>query len=325
MNEFRSTASVETLKVRASLLRQTRQFFDVREFVEVQTPLLSADTVVDRHLDPVSVLLPNDALDQTTGRWMWLQTSPEFAMKRLVACGMDAIYQITPAFRIGECGRQHNPEFMMLEWYRRGDSMSEGIELLADFAAELLDRPQATAITIQKAFEIHAGVNPLRLSASELLEVCETQHVEVPVSMDRHDWDLLFELLFTALVQPKLGHGTPAIIYDYPASHAALARIRADEPNVAERFELFVDGVELANGYHELLDANELLQRNHAVNQQRRADGKVELPVDSRLLDAMRDGLPPCVGVALGFDRLVMLATGSATIREVISFPTDLA
>ena len=325
MSDFRSTAVVEVLKSRAELLRRTRAFFDNRQFVEVQTPLLSADTVVDRHLDPISVLLPNDPLELTTGRLMWLQTSPEFAMKRLLASGMEAIYQITPAFRIGESGDQHNPEFTMLEWYRCDDSMEAGIELLSSLVAEMLHVPKAHIITVSGAFEAHAGFSPFQLSAAGLYQQCAAAQVDVPKSLDLEDWDSLFDLLFTALVQPKLGHGTPVIIHDYPASQAALARIRLEVPRVAERFEMFVDGVELANGYCELLDADELWGRNRVVNQQRKADGKRALPIESRLLGAMREGLPPCVGVALGFDRLVMLATGAKTIRDVISFPTDRA
>ncbi len=318
--DFRSTASPETLKARASLLRQTRAFFDSRSFVEVQTPLLSTDTVVDRHLDPVPVLLPSDPTDLQSGRNMFLQTSPEFLMKRLLASGMSAIYQITPAFRIGESGTQHNPEFTMLEWYRCGDDMHAGMSLLSEFASELLNKPQAKTQTYSHAFVEHAGFEPLNQSAEQLRERCVKAKLSFPTSLATEDWDSWTEVLFSNLVQTNLGQEQPTIIYDYPASQSALAQVRG---NVAERFELFVDGIELANGYHELLDANELRQRNKKVNEQRIADGKHPLPEESRLAKAMEHGLPACSGVAVGFDRLLMLRTGKSSIDEVVSFTID--
>lgn len=331
-SNWRATASVETLQLRAKLLRRTRSFFDDRGFFEVQTPLLSADTVVDRHLDPVPVRLPSNPYDLSSGRPMWLQTSPEFAMKRLVASGADAIYQITPAFRIGETGKQHNPEFTMLEWYREGDDLSAGMNLLADFVAELLNCETAEIKTIRRVCEEYVGADLLSLSADELAALAKNKRISIPSSVDPGDWDTWFDLLFSELVQPRLGQQLPVIVHDYPASQAALAKVRRfeNEPPVAERFELFYHGVELANGYNELLDADELTRRNQKVNQQRQADGKPILPESSQLLEAMhvdssQSGLPPCAGVALGFDRLVMLASGATDIREVIAFPTDRA
>ena len=323
-SDFLPTANIETINARAALLRRTRAFFDEREFTEVQTPLLSADTVVDRHLDPVPVLLPTDPFDLKSGREMWLQSSPEFAMKRLLAAGMEAIYQITPAFRIGESGTWHNPEFTMLEWYRVGDTYESGMDLLSDVAIELLGAKQTTGISIESAFKEFAGFNPFGLEATELKQLCQKHSISSPTSIESDDWDAWFDLLFTELVQPNLGMDDPVIVFDYPASQAALAKIRADG-EVAERFELFWKGVELANGYHELLDAEELLHRNESVNRQRVADGKQELPLDSLLLDAMRSGLPACVGVAMGIDRVLMLLTGVKTIADVIAFPVDRA
>jgi len=323
-DHWKSTASIETLRLRADLLRRTRAFFDERGFFEVQTPLLSADTVVDRHLDPVPVVLPADPRELQTGRTMWLQTSPEFAMKRLVAAGADAIYQITPAFRIGESGEQHNPEFTMLEWYRVGDDMNAGITLLSEVVAELLSCPKAEVTSISEICKRTIGVDLLSSSAKEMAQLSEQRSLAVP-SIDADDWDTWFDVLFSTLVQPTLGTDAPVIVHDYPASQAALARVRNGTPPVAERFELFFRGVELANGYHELLDADELLQRNRKVNEQRLADGKDSLPESSRLLDAMQSGIQACAGVALGFDRLVMLAVGAESISEVIPFPIDRA
>lgn len=325
MDDFRATADINVLKIRASLLQQTRRFFDSRGLIEVQTPVLSSDTVVDRHIDPVPVLMPSDPFDLATGREMWLQTSPEFGMKRLLASGAEAIYQIGPVFRVGESGSEHNPEFTMLEWYRCGDSMAEGIELLSAYVAELLECPPATVLTIQAAFESLAGFDPFGRSASDLRRKCQERNVSVPSSINEDDWDTWFDLLFSTLVQPNLGEDAPTIIHDYPASQAALAKVRRGDPDVAERFELFVGGVELANGYHELLAADELVRRNQAVNQQRTNDGKLALPVESRLLDAMRSGLPACTGVAVGFDRLCMLSVGAETLDQVMPFPISRA
>jgi lysyl-tRNA synthetase class 2 len=325
MREFQSSTSLEVLQTRAGLLQRARTYFDSHGFMEVQTPVLSADTVVDRHLDPISVTVPRDPCRPSVGPLMFLQTSPEFALKRLLASGAKAIYEITPAFRVGELGRLHNPEFTMLEWYRCGDSMTEAITFLSDLIVKLLDRQTATAHSVSEAFAIHAEFDPLTTRAADILARCHAAHVAVPESMDDRDWDACFDLAFTELVQPKLGWSAPDIIYDYPASQAALARIRNSAPPVAERFELFVDGVELANGYHELLDADEFERRNEQANQQRVAAGKPALPVRSRLLSAMRSGLPQCSGVALGFDRLVMLAVGADRISDVLCFPFDRA
>lgn len=324
MTVHRPSASLETLRARARLLREARGFFDERGFFEVQTPLLSADTVVDRHLDPVPVFLP-DGANSDTGLDLWLQTSPEFSMKRLVAAGAEAIYQITPAFRVGESGLQHNPEFTMLEWYRQGDSLADGIALLADVARSLLKLKDVQVSTLRDSFQEHTGLDFFACSSADLRDQCDARGIRFPSSMDASDWDGWFDLLFSELVQPKLGRDGARIVHGYPASQAALARIREGDPPVAERFELFVQGIELANGYHELLDAEELSRRNEVVNQQRIDDGKHPLPTQSHLLQTMREGFPACTGVALGFDRLVMLATESRSIRDVIAFPIDRA
>ena len=323
--DFRCTASPETLVRRAEMLRRARSFFDARGFVEVQTPLLSADTVVDRHLDPIPVLVPDDPRDLQSGRAMYLQTSPEFLMKRLLASGMKAIYQISPAFRIGERGTQHNPEFTMLEWYRCGDDMHAGMQLLSEFAMHILNRPAANIQTMRSAFRQFAGFDPYLESAEQLMERCRCEQTPWPDSIPSDDWDSWFEILFATRVQPQLGHSEPHIIHDYPSSQAALARIRPGDPAVAERFELFIGGVELANGYHELLDSDELLRRNKSVNQQRHLDGKPELPNQSRLLRAMESGIPDCCGVAVGLDRCLLVTTENAAIDQVISFPIDRA
>jgi lysyl-tRNA synthetase class 2 len=224
-------------------------------------------------------------------------------MKRLLAAGATAIFQVTKAFRGGEAGRLHNPEFTIVEWYRAGDDYAAGMQLLSDLSATVLGRGPAERLTYREAFDRFAAIDPLDGTRT---------HLEL-------------DLLLTERVEPHLGRDRPTILCDYPADQAALARLRPGDPPVAERFELYVDGIELANGYHELLDPAVLRERNRTNNKLRAADGKYTLPDESRLLAAMDHGLPACSGCALGFDRLVMVATGARSIQEVLAFPIDRA
>ncbi len=330
-DDFGPTASWAILRQRAELLDQLRGFFNRRSFLEVETPVLSRDTVIDRHLDPIAVFLPDDGsnADAASGRHMWLQTSPEFCMKRLLASGAPSIYQVSHAFRAGERGALHNPEFTMVEWYRVGHDMQEAIELLSELVSTMLGRGAAEPVSYQEAFQDALEIDPLTAAIDQLLAIANQRELSYPSSWAIDDRNVWLDLLFTHCVQPYLGITAPTILYDYPASQAALAVVRdqqgPQQQPVAERFELFVDGLELANGYHELRDPLELAQRNEETNRQRKQDGKPELPEESRLAGAMRQGLPSCAGVALGFDRLVMVATGADHIEQVIPFPIDRA
>lgn len=339
-DDFRPTASWRNLRLRAALLRKVREFFDGHGFLEVETPILSADTVVDRHLDPFKVvaegegdspILPAAKSGQSPQQRLWLQTSPEFCMKRLLAAGVNqadaagAVYQITRAFRRDEFGPLHNPEFTIVEWYRTGDDMAAGMQLTAELCEATLQRGPAQQISYRAAFQQHAGLDPHTADVSTLAAKAKEFNIQPPAGISADDRDGWLDLLLVERVQPHLGVERPVLLFDYPATQAALARISADDPPVAQRFELYVDGIELANGYRELLDADELLRRNRQVNAQRLADGKPTLPEQSRLLAAMQSGLPPAVGVALGFDRLVMLAAGAKHLAEVIAFPLDRA
>lgn len=317
-SDFAPTASWKNLRLRGELLKRLRNFFDDRGFLEVETPLLSADVVVDRYLDPLPVDVPG------TKDRMWLQTSPEAGMKRLLASGGEAIYQVTRAFRSGERGRLHNVEFTIAEWYRVGDDYQQAMQLLAELAEELLQLGAVERLSYRDAFEQHVGLNPFAAETAEFAEAAKQHNIAVPngIGDDRDDW---LNLLLAECVEPHLGSPQPTILYDYPATQAALARVRDDEVPVAERFELYVKGIELANGYHELLDADELRRRNTKANAQRAAEGKQTLPEESRLLHAMQSGLPPCSGVALGFDRLVMIAAGAESLAEVMPFTIDRA
>ncbi|NOY29047.1 MAG: EF-P lysine aminoacylase GenX [Planctomycetes bacterium] len=296
------------LERRSELLSALRQFFLDRDFLEVETPLLSSEVIPEQHIEPVVVA------DK-----QFLQASPELHMKRLVAAGMKAIYQVTRSFRGHEQGRLHNPEFTIVEWYRTGDDMQAGIALLDELCQTLLETPPATRTSYGEAFEQHVGLCPHTSTSAELWERARALAINVPDAMPRDDCDEWLNLLLAIQVEPKLGAAGPEILYDYPASQAALAKLvqREDGKRVAARFELYWRGIELANGYDELADAAELRSRLEAVNRSRQADGKAILPLPESLLAAMKTGLPDCSGCALGFDRLVMLALNAESIAEV--------
>ncbi len=323
-----------------------RTFFAERDVLEVETPLLAAATVTDPHLCSL-VTRYGAAAAGGAGRRLYLQTSPEFAMKRLLAAGSGAVYQLGRAFRDGEAGRRHNPEFTLLEWYRPGFDhhrlMDEVEELLAATLGGAQGGRPAERLTYAEVFARHVGVDPFRDPPERLRDAARAASgaaagpgaERLPdLGEDRDAW---LDLLMATAIEPRLGwDGAPGdgrpratFVHDYPAAQAALARIRPpaapDEPALAERFELFVAGVELANGFHELADPDEQRRRFERDLAVRRAWGLPEVEMDERLLAALEAGLPPCAGVALGFDRLVMLATGAESIAEVLAFPLDRA
>jgi lysyl-tRNA synthetase class 2 len=310
-------------------LRRVRSFFEAHGFLEVETPLLSADTVVDRHLDPIAVPLAASLARRGDGcTWQgtwWLQTSPEFGMKRLLAAGARAIYQVSRAFRSDERGPLHNPEFTLVEWYRVHETMAQGMQRLSQLAEVLLGRGPAEKISYAQAFLDHLGLDPHRSDGRSLGQSAKAAGIEAPASLAIDDRDGWLDLLLVERVQPHLGRPRPVILYDYPASQAALACVRQQNPPVAERFELYAEGIELANGYHELRDPAVLRQRNAENNRLRTVDGKPPLPEESRLLAAMESGLPDSTGVALGLDRVVMLAAGAKCLDDVIAFPFERA
>lgn len=331
-DDFTTTATLETLKRRSAVLRQIRDFFYQREFWEVDTPVLSQESVIDLYLDPLEVppAFPNDTV-------RFMQTSPEFGMKRLLASGARAIFQVTKAFRAGEVGQRHNPEFTMLEWYRCGDTYEQGRQLLAEFIETWFAGPCEQA-PYQTLFLQCVGLDPWSASTAELLQKSsELGYFDATSTqnLDREHTSLTrrnaLNFLWAELVEPQLGVTAPIIVYDWPASESALARTdlrRAPDGQtheVAERFELYVNGIELANGYHELLDADILRQRNDANNIARVKIGKAKLPDNQRLLAAMQHGFPACCGVALGVDRLLMTILNKTAIADVITFPWDRA
>jgi lysyl-tRNA synthetase class 2 len=308
------------LQLRAEILAAIRTFFSDRDVLEVETPLLASAPATDLHLDAVSCRYRGQGADE--GRELYLQTSPEFAMKRLLAAGSRAVYQICKAVRNGEAGRMHNPEFTILEWYRPGWDHHRLMDEIDEMLQLVLGTPPGDRLTYEAVFDRHADINPFSARDEELVNRARTLGVVEPDDLERDD---LLNLLLTHVVEPQLGRGRPTFLHDYPASQASLARVRPGAPPVAERFEVFSEGVELANGYHELNDPAEQRRRFTADNTARRAAGLPEVPIDERLLAAIEHGLPDCAGVALGIDRLLMVAAGTRDISDVLTFPIDRA
>jgi lysyl-tRNA synthetase class 2 len=331
---FLSAASLETLQQRSILLETVRAFFRRHGFWECETPLLSRDVVVDANIDPFET---TDDRRQT----LYLQTSPEACMKRLLAAGAEAIFQVTRSIRRGESGRLHNPEFTIVEWYRVGDSYLEQMDFTeqlvrtvyaagnrlspGDSASGLVDQP-FERLTYDSAFEQFAESRVLSLPVNDLVNLARERGIVAPPVMAADDRDGWLNLLLAELVEPHLGKQTPQFLLDYPDTQAALARVRADDPPVAERFELYDHGIELCNGYTELTDADELVRRRDREVELRTVAGKPPIAAGPGFLEAaMKHGLPTCSGVALGFDRLVMRSLGLSDIADVIAFPMDRA
>lgn len=311
---WRPSASIETLRARAQLLARIRAFFATRGVMEVDTPVVSAHATVDCHIE---------SLRTADGRW--LHTSPEFPMKRLLAAGSGAIYQLCHVFRAGDDGRVHNPEFMMLEWYRPGwdhrQLMDEVAELLVATGAP---RADAQRQTYRAAWLEHAGVDPFAAELPALVRaLCE--RADPPADAARFDRETWLDFGMAFVVGPRLGRAAPCFIHDFPAAQAALARVRPGEPPLAERFELFWRGLELANGFHELGDAREQQRRFQADQARRLETGRVAPAFDANLIAALEAGLPDCAGVAVGMDRLLMLLLGLDNVAATMPFDWNRA
>ena len=324
---WRPGADLATLRLRAELLARIRTFFAARKVLEVETPILSAAAITDPHLASFSTVYsgPGGCRD----RPLYLQTSPEFPMKRLLAAGSGCIYQIARVFRDGEAGRRHNPEFTLLEWYRVGFDhhrlMDEVAALVTELLAGRLALAEPERLSYRELFQRHCDLDPHRAGVVELMRCAEARNLPIPPGMPIDETDPWLDLLLTHCIEPRLAQGRLVFVYDYPASQAALARLRPGDPPVGERFEAYLNGVELANGFHELGDAEEQRHRFEAENAARQALGLPVMPLDERLLAALAAGLPDCAGVALGFDRLAMLAAGCSSLAEVLAFPLDYA
>lgn len=314
MSDWRPGASRAALAARACLFAELRQFFAQRGVLEVDTPLLCSFGVSDPSIEPLTV-----ALSVASSAPRFLQSSPEYAMKRLLAAGSGPIYQLGKAFRDAEIGPRHNPEFTLLEWYRPDFSLDALIDELGELLQLCLGRQQAPRrFDYRDLFLDILNVDPWETEAAELAAVARSRLDCGDMQLDRDGW---LDLLMSHTVEPELAACGLAVILDYPPSQAALARrVYRGDREVGERFELYVDGVELANGYRELLDANELVYRAEADNTKRRGAGQEQRILDPRLIAAMRSGLPDCSGVALGVDRLLMLCEAESTIAAVTPF-----
>ena len=318
--QWQPTASVKNLLTRAKLLAEIRRFFTDRGLLEVETPVLSEFGVTDVHLATFSTEFISPFGEQS--KTLWLSTSPEYHMKRLLAAGSGPIFQIGKVFRNEEAGNRHNPVFTMLEWYRPHFDMYRLINEVDDLLQQILECPPAESMSYQFAFQQYVGLDPLSADLSELVEKAEKHQL---IGAENESRDTLLQFLFSTVVEPQIGQEAPVVVYHFPASQAALAQISSEDLRVAERFEFYYKGLELANGFHELSDAREQLRRFQQDNLQREKMGLPVRAIDTRLLAALQAGIPNCSGVALGVDRVLMIAMGTESIKDVISFAIDNA
>lgn len=324
--DWRPTASIETLRRRAALITAVRGFFGARGLLEVDTPLLVRHGVTDVHLASLPLAAPAQG---------FLHTSPEYAMKRLLAAGSGDIWQLCHVMRGDERSRLHNTEFTMLEWYRTDfdmprliDEVVALVEHVVAIAAAVTGTPAPAraieTLSYQDAFQRALQLDPLAAPLAALRDAAAPLDV-APATLATLTRDELLDLLLAVAVGPRLGRGRWTFLTHWPASQAALARLDPADPRLAHRFELYADGIELANGFHELLDAAEQRARFEQDRTERRRRGLPDVAIDEALLAALATGLPDCAGVALGFDRLVMLALGASRIDEVIAFTAERA
>jgi len=312
---WQPAASLNTLHLRADILSNIRAFFSARHIMEVDTPLMCRSSVTDPYIDSIPTIYQAHP-DGDTERF-YLQTSPEYAMKRLLAACSGSIFQLCKAFRQAENGRLHNPEFTMLEWYRTGFNHLQLMNEVDELLRLILHTTSGYQITYQQLFQTFLGIDPLNVTL-DALQACAGNN-NINIDADITDHDTWLNLLLTHCIEPKLGMDRPTFIYDFPISQAALARINSDNKTAA-RFEVYYQGMELANGFHELQNADEQRRRFEKNNTARIAAELAPMPLDELFLSALHAGLPNCSGVALGVDRLVMLALGKSTIHDVMSF-----
>lgn len=320
---FQPTCDLVAMRARAKMYAQLRQFFSERDVLEVETPILSQAGVTDVHLASVQAQRHVGGKKHTH----YLQTSPEFAMKRLLASGSGPIYQICKVFRDDEHGRKHNSEFTMLEWYRPSlslkDLMFEVSDLLNVTLAHRFGEVRPTVLSYKHAFMDRLDINPLQATTKQLRDACRRVGLNLDLGEDRLGY---IDLLFSHMVEPSLGFDTPVFLTDFPPEMASLAKTKLDEDGelVAARFELYIEGLELANAYDELIDAEVLRSRFEADNKERESLGLHIMPVDEYLLAALPH-MNECSGIALGIDRLLMVATEKMRLEQVITFPADVS
>lgn len=320
--DWRPSASIATLRKRNQILQTIRAFFAERDVMEVETPSLSQHSVTDVNLSAfktefVSPISPDR-------KSLFLQTSPEYAMKRLLCAGSGCIFQLAKAFRNEEAGRFHNPEFTMLEWYRIGFDHLQLIDEIDGLLQSILNCPPLTKNSYQELFIQHCDFDPLVASLEDLQQVA-SDFGFAQLAENETSRDLLLQLLFSHVIEPKIGLDKPIAVTAFPASQAALARLDPKDERVSERFEIYYQGIELANGFHELNDIDEQYSRFTRENAERQASAKDPVTLDPYFLSALHHGLPDCAGVALGVDRLVMLAIGADSLSETMAFDVQRA
>jgi elongation factor P--(R)-beta-lysine ligase len=322
--DWQPSCYLELLQLRAQTLQKIRRFFADKTVLEVETPLLCSAIGTDPNLDFFSTefQLP------PTQRTLFLQTSPEFAMKRLLAAGSGSIFQICKAFRNGETGRFHNPEFTLLEWYRVGFNLSQLMDEVDELIALLFGQnPLQTTqrISYQALFQQHTGLNALVFSYQDYADYAHSGGLIDAIALCEHDHVLWLDFIFSHQIQPHLGQNALCMVHGYPACMSSLARNNQDNPAITDRVELFINGVELGNGYYELSDAKEQKRRFDEEVAIRKGLQRPDVVKDERLLAALVVGLPNCSGIAIGLDRLLMLLSNSATIDEVLAFSISKA
>ena len=318
-DDWRCSASIDALRMRSRLYALIRDFFMARGVLEVETPMLSAAGNPDPNIESFSLRF--DGPSSAGAAQRFLRTSPEFALKRLLACGIGDCYELGRVFRDGEAGIRHNPEFTMLEWYRLDFDAhrlcQEVCELLQAALALVGRRAVVEACSYRDLFRDRLGVDPFDADPAQLRAALGDVVIDGE-GLGRDDW---LDLLLTHRLQPSFAPDRILALHDFPASQCALARIRAGDPPLAERFEVYLGPLEIANGYHELTDADEQRRRFDRDLATRRARGAVQPPIDAHLLAALQHGLPNCAGVALGIDRLLMALLDSERIDDVLAFP----
>jgi elongation factor P--(R)-beta-lysine ligase len=323
--DWQPNCTLEILRLRAQTLQKIRQFFAERAVLEVETPLLCSATGTDPNLD----FFATTFAWPPTPRQLFLQTSPEFAMKRLLAAGSGSIYQICKAFRNGEAGRFHNPEFTVLEWYRIGYGLNQLMDEIAELMAALFAGEKllqsVERVGYQALFKQYTGLDALAFAFDEYAAFAFDNNLNDAARICGQDHALWLDFIFSHQVQPNLNQNTLYMVQDYPACFSSLARLNKDIAKLTDRVELFINGVELGNGYYELNDATEQEARFDREVCIRQANQRPAVTKDKRLLAALDHGLPTCSGIALGLDRILMLLADSPTIADVLSFSIDKA
>lgn len=317
-NDWRPGSNLETLQARARLLADVRAYFAQQNVLEVETPLLASSAATEPSIEPLTTRYQGPGY--ADGLKLYLQTSPEFAMKRLLSANSVPIYQICKAFRDGEAGRKHNLEFTLLEWYRPGFDLEQLMQEVADIARLGLRLSNVTTEILPYAelFQTYLDVDVFSTDRDGLQSIAVDNFIlgADGIDMDKDAW---LDLLMSYLIEPQLGQDRLSFVTDYPASQASLARLNKDG-RTAARFELYYKGIELANGFHELSDSAEQSQRFESENCKRRSNDQAAIRVDKHFLSALESGLPDCSGVALGLDRLLMLSLDTDDIDQVLAF-----